>query len=283
MIKVVIDGAENEVAKKVAVHPGVFHSDDVVACAIALYKFGNLEISRVPFNPSFNPNEYDFILELGKTYDGTKWFDHHQDTPVYSDGIMPCAASLLAEYLFEEELYNELYKRALKAICAQDNGQAEFTKDFPNTEFGWIHTMNPAWNEPRENTEVNFRKAVLMAYDILKTLISKITADIAAEDVWAKRKEEDGVIILPCFIPWQERAVDTECKFIVFESNRAGEFALWCIPPDVDNMFSQRQPLPAEWSMPEGDKPEGLIFAMKQRCFASFNSMENAIKAAKSL
>ena len=61
---------ENATKVKVAVHPGVFHADDVLSVAVLNRVFDTVVVERIP--ESRIDQSYDLIIDLGKKFDDVK-------------------------------------------------------------------------------------------------------------------------------------------------------------------------------------------------------------------
>lgn len=65
--------------KKIVTHNGVMHADEVAACAlIKLFVDGNIDVQRVPHNAELSDADIDFVIDIGREFDGRTKFDHHQ-------------------------------------------------------------------------------------------------------------------------------------------------------------------------------------------------------------
>ena len=270
---------------RIIIHGGQFHADDLLAVLIALMMYGTVQVFRV-FKVDESLLEFDdgpvFVVDIGKKYDGKVWFDHHQEIDLYEDGVKPCGASLFAQAVLPSDLYDYFYSRILRPVAVQDNGQAELFAQYPNLLFGWVHSMNPLWDSVDTPDEA-FRKAVELGLPIFQQVLATLVSTNKAESVWEKVEElEDGkILVLPQYIPWQEKAVKKEnALFVVHPSNRGG-FMVQCVPPSMEKWTLQRQSLPAEWTS-EG-APAGCTFCHTGRFCASFETQEQAVEALKAI
>jgi len=60
----------------VVTHDGIFHADEVMATAIISFT-SKISVVRTR-SPIWEDDHVDYVLDIGKTYDGIKHFDHHQ-------------------------------------------------------------------------------------------------------------------------------------------------------------------------------------------------------------
>ena len=66
--------------RKVCVHNGTFHMDELISLVLCFF-LGlreDVEIVRTR-NPKEWESDDTLVLDLGRTYDGVRFFDHHQD------------------------------------------------------------------------------------------------------------------------------------------------------------------------------------------------------------
>ena len=171
--------------------------------------FGEVIVYRIPDVTDNIVNNFDFIVDVSKQYDGIKFFDHHQELPLYADGVKPCGATLFAEAIWEnKEEYKEIiYPYILRPIAVVDNGQHELFSTYPNHLFGWVETLNPVWNDNSQSGDSQFLIALQMALTIFQQEIAQLRSAKDAIEVLAnaKRVENGKIIILPQSVPtWKE-------------------------------------------------------------------------------
>ncbi len=64
--------------KLIATHNKMFHADEITAIALLeLFTDYKIEVERVNHDTK-DFSKYDFVIDIGKTFDGKKYFDHHQ-------------------------------------------------------------------------------------------------------------------------------------------------------------------------------------------------------------
>lgn len=145
---------------KIATHNGIFHADEVTAIAL-LKLFGDDEISVTRLKHETKDfSSYDMVIDIGRRYDGMKYFDHHQ----YKGG--KSSAGLIWEYLEEEENYPSISK-LIKMVDENDVG---ITKAKPFEYSSLIAHFNYHNNIYGDKQEECFNKAVEFAYTILNSL-----------------------------------------------------------------------------------------------------------------
>ena len=82
-------------------HCGVFHSDEVLACALLKIAAGNAEVTIIRSRLPEDWERADYVIDVGGKHDGIKWFDHHQPAGggSRSNGLNFSAFGLLWEQL----------------------------------------------------------------------------------------------------------------------------------------------------------------------------------------
>lgn len=115
---------------KVVTHSGLFHTDEVFACAaISIYHSDDcVDIIR-----SRNPvyfDSADYVVDVGGKYDGAKYFDHHQRgfDEARPNGVKYSSFGLVWKLLGEkiagsEEIADLVDQSLVQFIDQVDNGQ----------------------------------------------------------------------------------------------------------------------------------------------------------------
>lgn len=102
--------------KKIYTHNGIMHADEVAACAlIKLFIDEEIEVKRVPHDTK-DFADADFVIDIGKEYDGVTKFDHHQ----YKGG--KASAGLIWDYIGLQDKYEKI-SRLVEKIDKQDVGE----------------------------------------------------------------------------------------------------------------------------------------------------------------
>lgn len=286
-----------EQIKKLIVHGGVFHADDVLCAAITKQLNPDVEIERVFHAPeSVEPGT--IVADIG----GGK-YDHHQENPALrEDKHLFAACGLLLRDVNSELFPNgqpEQFAEEIKLIEDADNGvgskQRHILSDL-------VHFMNPTWEETTPPNAA-FEKAVELVQEhylepyIEQSRLPEKDMDILAEKLEERNKEyevskehakeiaeeaiakSDGkTVILPRFIPWQDYVCPTSAEFVIFPSNRGG-YNLQCVPPTPES-FDKKRPLPEEWLE---NKPAGCTFVHQGRFISGFETEEAAKDAVKGI
>ena len=224
-------------------HGGKFHADDVFSSALLLYLNPEITITR----GNFVPEDFD-----GLVYDiGRGEYDHHQnDSRVRENGIPFAAFGLLWEKLGVEILGEELALRFdndfVQPLDLNDNTGER------NELASLIGDFNPSWDEEGSNDEAFF-EAVKLAGNVLENKFAKYRGNERADQQVEEfmDKAEDGILVMPKFVPCQKKLTDTEIEFIVFPSNRGG----YCIQPlKKPGSMNYKCSFPQEWLGLDGEE-----------------------------
>ena len=86
-----------------------------------------------------------------------------------------------------------------------------------------IGFFNPVWDS-KEDQDSCFFKAVAVAKQILENQIDSANAVNRADEKvqQAYRNSRDGIVVLPCYLPWKNGLYKTDALFVVYPSQRGG-------------------------------------------------------------
>ncbi len=144
----------------IATHNKIMHADEVSAIALLkIFRDDEIVVHRVNHDTA-DFTKYDMVIDIGKKYDGKKYFDHHQ----YKGG--KSSAGLIWEYLEEEDNYPTISK-LIKMVDENDVG---ITKAKPFEYSSLITHFNNNDDIYGDKQEECFKKAVEFAYTILSSL-----------------------------------------------------------------------------------------------------------------
>ena len=101
---------------KLVTHNNIMHADEISAIAlIKIFIDDNVEIDRVDYEHD-NYDNYDMVIDIGRRFDGVKFFDHHQ----YKGG--KSSAGLIWDYIGQNQKYPEISK-LISLIDKNDTGK----------------------------------------------------------------------------------------------------------------------------------------------------------------
>src|SRR5271168_3921284 len=166
------------IMKKILVHSGSFHGDDVFAMATLMLAYPNEKLNIVRSRDEKELMDADIALDVGGKYDGQKFFDHHQkegagtranNLPYASFGLIWKHFSNL---ICTPEIAEHIDQKLVQVVDALDNGFDLFSLRFPDVS-GYeisaaIGAFNSTYLEPERNQDTAFLEAVSFAKRILE-------------------------------------------------------------------------------------------------------------------
>ncbi|XP_074990143.1 MYG1 exonuclease [Calonectris borealis] len=281
-----------EPALRIGTHDGTFHCDEVLACYLLrlLPRYRDAEVVRTR-DPQ-RLAQCDVVVDVGGEYDPERHrYDHHQrsftesmrslrpdkpwTTKLSSAGLVYChfGSQILAGLLGQPEdgpvvtaLYDKLYENFVEEIDAIDNGIAQAEGEpryaLTTTLSARVGHLNPRWNDPEQDTEAGFRRAMeLVGGEFMDRLDyyhrAWLPARALVEEAVRRRFEVDasGVVLeLPqggC--PWKEHVFSLEQELalpdplqLVLFPDRGGQWRVQSVPAGP-RTFQSRLPLPEPW------------------------------------
>lgn len=257
--------------KKIVVHSGAFHCDDVAVAALLLTAFPGAEVIRT-FKPEAYTGDDTVIADIGFGR-----YDHHQqDCKLRADGRKRAACGLIFEDFWQEIGFSqksaEIFERSyIIPIEDQDNGAKDENGNLirnPLSEA--VKAFNPSWNSSESSDEA-FMRAVDFLKLVIENELRRTRASEEAETVLADavKNQENGIVVLDKFIPCGYLKNNKDIRYIVFPSQRGG----WEVQAN-----DRAVGLPKAWLT---NKPSGCDFVHPNGFVARFNRVED-IKAALS-
>ena len=260
--------------KKIYTHGGIFHADETFACALLRVLNPSLTIERV-FKAPEATSENEVILDIG----GGR-YDHHQEgAKTRLDGGKRAAVGLIwdevKDLLFKTKNAQDHFERSyIIPVEVQDNGGEV------NPLSLMIGVMNPTWDEAPEKGGEYFEEAVSFFEALIKREQKRETSVLKGQSIVLSalkraEKEKNKIVVLEQFAPWQELVVPTEAQFVIFPSNRGG-WNVQTVPKEIGGRESKQL-------LPPQEEMEGCTFRHPAGFLASFETKEEAIKAAEKI
>ena len=308
-----------DIPRRLVVHPGGFHCDDVLVAAMMLEINPDIEIQRLA-GPAMEEAMADPSALVADIGGGP--FDHHQpDAARRPDGRKHAACGLVHEE-FSELLRPRNPEAAaafdiwLEAIEDADNGEIPKHDDWcPLTQI--VGGSNPAWDDDSPTDEAFAETVELVRANFVEPLLSTpehpgTSHPMSVEDVsaWmaetldevherqqaaterasaivddAIARSHDGVLELDRWCPWMDAvyAYNKEHPDTMIEHvtfpSNRGTYNVQAVRKVADS-YDMHAPLPEEWLE---TPPEGCSFVHTARFLAAFDTQENAVAAAYSL
>lgn len=144
--------------KLIVTHNKMFHADEITAIALLqIFTDYEIEVDRV-CHESKDFSKYDFVIDIGKTFDGKKHFDHHQ----YKGG--KSSAGLIWDYIGLNKQYPKISK-LIDLIDRNDVG-TEKAKEFEFSSLIKCYNTRNLNSQEQENQffeVLKFAKTVLLS------------------------------------------------------------------------------------------------------------------------
>lgn len=286
---------------RIVAHSGTFHTDDIFAVASLQLLLGeeNTEVIRTRDEEIINSAEY--VVDVGGVYDFSKnRFDHHQEGGAGSrDNGIPYASFGLVWKHFGEKICNnkeiadKVEELLVEWIDATDNGvqiiDARVPGVYPYDIGLYLNTFTPSWNSKNENFDDNFKKALIVAKQLLEREIDKRKNLIEARELVKKvyyATEDKRIIILDLHCPFNETLSKFQEPLFVVSPREDG---YWNIKSIIDNptTFIYRKYFPKNWGAKRGLDLEresgvsGAVFCHKDCFIAANKTKEGALEMAK--
>ncbi len=267
----------------IILHPGVFHSDDVLVAAMLREINPDIEILRTADRKLLEENKANKIGEASiivADIGGDRYDHHQQDAETRETGDKFAACGLVFRdikgILFPTEHSADRFEQKyILPIEAADNGKEG------NPLSCAISSFVPNWDSD-ESMDEAFLKAVDCTQKILKREIETAKSELKAEEMVEEAynsASDKKAIILPRFIPWQNVLCQKEEPCFVVFSGARGDWNVQCVP-DAPGSFGKRKELPKKWLE---EKPEGCTFVHANLFLAAFKTKEDAVKATESI
>ena len=179
--------------KKVVVHNGPFHLDDVCAVAVLALLFDdNIEIIRTRDENKIATADY--VLDVGSKYDGIHFFDHHQESILRDNGVPYAAFGLVwrsfGEVLCDsEEVAKIIDQELVQPSDANDNGVQFFVIRGDLEPFclhDVIRIFNANWKDKERDDDAIFASLVEFAKGLIAREILRIKARVEGEIIVRK-------------------------------------------------------------------------------------------------
>ena len=286
--------------KKLYVHGGTFHADDIFCDAVLRIINEDLITERV-IRAERDRTDIENGILMADIGGGP--FDHHQkETALREDGIRHCAVTLLWKIFGSEciravahdvsdetvsAVSDRIYNGILREIAVLDNGAEGVLPGGIINICDLADRFNPDWDSD-EDPDAAFADAASFAQGVLVREIRHAVSEHKAEALVrdAVQKMEDGIIVLDHCLPWEHIvAQDPDAKIVIYPSAR-NEINLRLVPVE-EGSFSTRLDVPDAWKGKRNAEADacmhGLMFCHATGFLMAFDDFENALSAAHSL
>ena len=269
--------------------------DDLLCAAMVKYYYPAVKVVRTNRVPeTLEPGT--IVCDVGGVYDPERnMFDHHNECPAFEDGTKHAAIGLFLMNYPDIHIPGALMSDIVTAERI-DNGDLSKIEGYHPLNIARV--SNPNWDSDKSSDDCFFEALeillenyvkpmmkgsdpnheVLKAYYDEKESESERSFKAAEEVVMAayNKSADKRIVELPVFAPWQQYLVNTEAVFVIYPSLRGGA-NLQCVPAEAGS-FKSKKLLP-NWR--ETSAPEGMTFCHPACFLASFETVDQAIRAAK--
>lgn len=208
--KEVLSTLSNMSTLNVAVHNGIFHSDDVISVSILrlLAKECGFTLNIIRTRDESELNKADMRVDVGKRYDENTWdFDHHQNDPslIQPEGVMHAAVGLLCKWCMAPEFLKLFRKKYLLGIEHQDN-TGKIHPQYASIGFS-VQPFLPAYGEDADINSL-FNEAVEAMTPIVQRAIKTTAGFLKAEEEFSETVEEKlaggKIVVMKKWLPIEE-------------------------------------------------------------------------------
>ena len=269
-------GAPMKIPARGFTHAGKFHADDVFATALLQILRPDIKVTR----GFVVPDGFDGIV-----YDiGDGMFDHHREPRETRANGVPYAAFGLLWRMLGPGLVGERQARLIDENFIQPLDLNDNTGE-QNSLCDAIGFFNPTWDSP-DSSDDRFFEAVAVAKQILTRQIESANAVNRADEKVraAYAASKDGIVVLPCYLPWKNGLYKTDALFVVYPSQRGG----WSAQCVTDHRTKKpKLPFPASWAGQTQDVIEarsgldGISFCHASRFLITAKDKQTAVAACR--
>ena len=279
------------IPKSFGTHNGLFHADEVTACALLLY-YGLIDKEKwIRTRSKELLDQCEFVCDVGGEYDPKKKkFDHHQ----LSYGGDLSSAGMIWAYLKDQGIvsplvYDFLNHSLIQGVDAHDNGRVSLEDGVCSFSQIISNFVPIRYDVPAKEQD----KAFSLALDFVLGHITRAMDRFAyvqecKERVRLAMQERKNFLFFEESMPWIDSFFELggashPAEFVVMPSGN--QWKVRGIPPSTVDRMKVRKPLPLGWAgLLEEDfkKVSGLagaVFCHKGRFISVWETKEDAFKA----
>ena len=250
--------------KRMAVHNGIFHADDVFGVALMQSIYNDLEIIRTRDEELLKT--CDIVSDVGNG----KYDHHHVDKIRRENGIPYCGFGLLwrdfgisyinakfpdlSNLKEQQEVAEKVDTILIQQIDAQDNGVDVMTSQVPiMTLCDIIYTFIPT-GAGEDEIEKGFFEAVEFAKKILYKITKKFVDSyenyrMIKNELKKQNVQESHILVLEKSVPWKDTVLELDRNenvlYVVYQ-DVTGSWYTQTVPKEA-NSFAARKDLPKTW------------------------------------
>lgn len=257
-------------------HNGEFHADEVLATVILRAAFGLFKLVRSRDAKWLRDPSVDLVYDIGRKYDGEKYFDHHQiNKQLRPDGGTYSSCGLIWRKFGRlalrnqgvpleevEAIWNYMDFYLMRGVDAADNSEYRGSEIPMHSVVAIIANCNPTWDSEEEEDEA-FERAVQTANNVYTGMIKDRLAIVRARNLVLKafqNRERKEVLVLEKGCNWGEtlREIDVnqEVLFVIFPDKHEG-YRIQNVKKGRGQGI--RKELPSAWRDAAGDRLNQII------------------------
>jgi uncharacterized UPF0160 family protein len=303
------------------VHDGLFHSDEVMACALLKLAAGNSHVAIIRSRLPRDHERADYVLDVGGKYDAIKWFDHHQpeSTGKRADGTgyscfgllwksigVTMVRELLVPYKLEDAMIQEVHEEMenfVKGIDLHDQAQlnvmARWSVDKKvHAEVATLQSVISGMNNipfiddsNSSNNNQQFYKALEFATDFFERLVyRKASRVMARKYVTSRIKKDSPILFLDEYCDWYDAISEApHIQYVIYPSSNGKAYAVQAVKLGVgaNSVRNLKIPFPADWAgktdaeLAKASGIQGALFCHRDRFIASASTLEGAVALAE--
>ncbi|MCH7567915.1 MAG: MYG1 family protein [Nanoarchaeota archaeon] len=287
--------------RKIGVHNGYFHADDVFAVAVLKLIYPKAKVVRSRDLGILK--KCDVRIDVGMKYDPKKGdFDHHQGNMKESreNGVPYASFGLVWKHFGKKlvgnnEVWEYIDKRFVQPIDANDTGHNIYEAQIdPHTTSKVVDVFNPSWLQQDEKLyDEGFFEILPFAMTLVQKEIQKADGIVKARSIVREKiKEQDaekkGFLFLEKHIPWKEVVINetSDVKYVVSYHEGYSTWGVEAVRKELVS-FENRKDLPKEWGGLANEKLASVtgikdaVFCHKSLFVISARSKESALKLVK--
>lgn len=288
--------------KRVIVHNGSFHTDDIFAVAsLSLLLAGKIKIIRTRDQKIISKGDY--VVDVGGIYDyKTNRFDHHQrgGGGKRENGVSYASFGLVWKHYGEiisggKEIAEIIDKRLVAPVDAFDNGEGELKEILPSVfpytinEIIDIFNLSSSEIESGVKSDKIFKIAVSVAEKLLEREIKWAKVRVDAGKIIRngyERAEDKRIMVLEGECPFEELLSDLPDVLFVINKYPDGSWSAKAVRKNP-HTFESRILFPESWA---GKRDEELaevsgvsdaVFCHNKRFMAIAKSKGGALALAQ--
>lgn len=288
-------------SKKIAVHSGTFHLDEMIAIAIVKMALENEEVEIFRSRDKQVLETCDIWLDVGDVHNPDLWrFDHHMPGGAGQrpNGIPYATAGLVWKH-FGLQIAGSQYaadiveKKMIMMVDANDSGWNYLplsTSDVGTfTISHMVDCFNILWNEDSGNIDQRFIVALSIVEQVVRRFITSVKAQADAEGIMERAcrqqsLESECYVVTNRYIPAEKVIIEKfpDILFYVYLDSE-GLYRIKGINVK-EGSYDLRKPLPQSW---RGKRRQDLVdvtgipeasFCHPAGFMAGATSIEGAIK-----